>query len=152
MIETLIPDFEGDIKALEKVIKAKPNVINHNIETIQRLYDDVRPMAVYKRSLELLENVKDMDSSIYTKSGIMVGLGETKEEVVKVFNDLRNVDCDFLTVGQYLAPSKKHYPVSEYIHPDIFKEYKEIAVKLGFKYVESGPMVRSSYHAENAFK
>lgn len=151
IIEVLIPDFKGDEAALSKVVDAKPHIINHNVETVPRLYPEVRPMAVYERSIKLLENVKAMDKSIYTKSGIMLGLGEKKEEVIKVFEDLRSVDCDFLTVGQYLSPSKKHHPVVEYIHPDEFERYKEIGLNMGFKYVASGPLVRSSYQAEKAF-
>ncbi len=151
IIEVLLPDFKGDEDALLKVVRAKPDVINHNVETVPRLYPEVRPMAVYERSIRLLGNVRAMDGSIRTKSGIMLGLGEKKEEVIKVFEDLRSVDCDFLTVGQYLAPSKKHHAVVEYIHPDEFERYREIALNMGFKYVASGPLVRSSYQAEKAF-
>ena len=151
-IEVLIPDFKGDISALQKVVSAKPNVINHNVETVPNLYSSVRPMAIYKRSIELLNNVKKLDAGISTKSGIMVGLGETEEEMLGVLGDLRKVSCDFLTIGQYLAPSKNHHPVIEYIHPDIFEKYKEIAYSMGFSHVESGPFVRSSYHAGEALK
>ena len=151
IIEVLIPDFKGDNGALMKVVNATPHIINHNIETVPRLYPEVRPMAIYERSLELLKNVKSMNESIYTKSGIMLGLGEKKEEVLKVFEDLRAVDCEFLTIGQYLSPSGKHHPVIEYIHPDEFDNYKEISIDMGFKYVASGPLVRSSYQAEKAF-
>jgi len=149
-VEVLIPDFKGSIEALNKVADAMPEVINHNVETVPRLYPSVRPMAVYKRSLKLLDNVKNRNSKIFTKSGIMLGLGENKEEVIEVLKDLRDVDCDFLTIGQYLAPSKKHHPVIEYVHPDIFEEYENKAYELGFKYVASGPLVRSSYLAEKA--
>ena len=151
-IEVLIPDFEGKPSALEKVVNAKPDVINHNIETVPNLYSAVRPMAIYKRSIELLYNVKKLDSSISTKSGIMVGLGETQQEMLAVFKDLREALCDFLTIGQYLAPSKNHYPVAQYIHPDVFEKYKQIAYSMGFSHVESGPFVRSSYHAGEALK
>ncbi|MGI6777376.1 MAG: lipoyl synthase [Acetivibrionales bacterium] len=151
-IEVLIPDFKGNRNSLEKVVEAKADIINHNVETVPRLYPEVRPMAVYRRSLELIRNVKSMDGSIYTKSGIMLGLGEKEEEVIEVFRDLRDARCDFLTVGQYLAPSKKHHPVIEYIHPDKFEEYKKIGLDMGFKYVASGPLVRSSYQAEKAFE
>ena len=151
-IEVLIPDFGGNKEALKKVIDAKPDILNHNIETVPRLYPSVRPMAFYQRSLELLKNVKSYDNTILTKSGIMLGLGETWEEVIETFKDLRQVDCDLLTVGQYIAPSLKHHPVVEYVHPDTFKKYREMALKLGFKYVASGPLVRSSYHAEKAMK
>lgn len=146
-IEVLIPDFQGDVKALKKVIKSKPDIINHNIETIPRMYDKVRPEADYKQSLDVLENVKKQDSTIYTKSGIMVGLGEIPEEVHGVMKDLRQHRCDFLTVGQYLAPSKDHYPMEEYITPEAFKEYKKKAESLGFSFVASDPLVRSSYKA-----
>lgn len=148
IVEVLIPDFKGDKTALSKVVESKPEVINHNVETIPKLYSSVRPMAIYERSLKLLENVKSMDKNILTKSGIMVGLGEKEEEVIDLFKDLRKVDCDILTIGQYLAPSKKHHPVVEYIHPDIFENYKDKALKMGFKFVASGPLVRSSYHAD----
>ena len=151
-IEVLIPDFQGDISALEKVANAKPDVINHNIETVPNLYSSVRPMAIYERSIQLLNNVKRLDSSINTKSGIMVGLGETEEEMLAVFEALRGVLCDFLTIGQYLAPSPKHHPVVEYIHPDIFEKYKQIAYSMGFLHVEAGPFVRSSYHAGEALE
>lgn len=148
-IEVLIPDFQGSEEALLTVIEAKPDIINHNVETVPRLYPAVRPLAEYSRSLMLLENVK-RHSAIYTKSGIMLGLGETQEEVVEVLKDLRSVDCDLLTIGQYLAPSAKHHPVVEYIEPDQFDEYKRIADDLGFKYVISKPLARSSYHADLA--
>ncbi|HHV96780.1 MAG TPA: lipoyl synthase [Clostridiaceae bacterium] len=151
IIEVLIPDFKGDEDALLKVIKAKPHIINHNVETVPSLYHEVRPLAVYERSLRLLSNVKKHNPGIYTKSGIMLGLGEKREEVIEVLKDLRKADCDLLTIGQYLAPSKKHHPVIEYIHPDVFEEYKKIGYELGFKYVASAPLVRSSYHAQEAF-
>jgi lipoic acid synthetase len=152
IVEVLIPDFKGDELALEKVVKAKPEVINHNVETVPRLYSSVRPMAIYERSLKLLENVKKMDKDILTKSGIMLGLGEKEEEVIDLMKDLLEVDCDMLTIGQYLAPSKKHHPVIEYVHPDQFEKYKEIGMDLGFKFVASSPLVRSSYHAEEVTK
>lgn len=152
IVEVLIPDFTGSVEALHKVVTAKPHIINHNIETVPRLYPEVRPMAVFRRSLEVLENVKGMDDSIYTKSGIMLGLGEEEEEVVSVFEELKKVGCNFLTIGQYLSPSKKHHPVIEYIHPDRFENYKNIALKIGFKYVASSPLVRSSYMADKALE
>ncbi len=148
MIEVLIPDFQGDLKSLKKVVEAKPDVINHNIETVPRLYPEVRPMALYERSLELLANVKILDKKILTKSGIMLGLGENHDEVINVFMDLRKKDCDFLTIGQYLAPSKHHHPVTMYYHPDIFKTYGQLATEAGFKSVASAPFVRSSYNAD----
>lgn len=151
-VEVLIPDFAGNEGALKKVVDAKPEIINHNIETVQRLYPEVRPKADYRRSLELLENIKNMDGTILSKSGIMVGLGEKESEVIEVFKDLRSVGCDILTVGQYLSPSPQHHPVVEYIHPDIFSMYKERAEEMGFKYVASAPLVRSSYHADKALE
>ena len=151
-IEVLIPDFEGYYEALATVINARPDILNHNVETVPRLYPEVRPMAVYRRSLELLQNVKKLSDDIYTKSGIMLGLGENEREVLEVFRDLREAGCDFLTVGQYLAPSKSHHPVVEYVHPDAFEEYKAKALDMGFKYVASAPLVRSSYQADKAMK
>lgn len=151
-IEVLIPDFQGDREALYQVVKARPKVINHNIETIKRLYPQVRPMANYDRTLELLKRVKEMDNNIYSKSGLMVGLGETQEEVIDLLYDLREFGCDIVTIGQYLAPSKKHHPVIEYVTPEIFDIYKKKAEEMGFKYVASAPLVRSSYHAGEAFE
>lgn len=151
-IELLIPDLQGSQEALANVIDSKPDILNHNIETVLRLYPEVRPRADYLRSLELLRNVKELDSEILTKSGIMVGLGEKTDEVIKVFKDLREYGCDMLTVGQYLAPSKQHHPIIEYITPEQFAQYKEMALELGFKYVASGPLVRSSYHAGEALE
>jgi len=146
-IEVLIPDFKGDKDALNCVVEAAPDIINHNVETVPRLYSKVRPMAVYERSIRLIEQVKKLNSHIYTKSGIMVGLGEKVEEVESVFEDLREVKCDLLTIGQYLAPSKRHHPVVEYIHPDMFEMYRKMALDKGFLYVASAPLVRSSYNA-----
>lgn len=152
VIEVLIPDFEGSYDALAAVIDAGPDILNHNVETVPRLYPEVRPMAVYNRSLELLRNVKKLKKDTYTKSGIMLGLGENEQEVLEVFRDLREAGCDFLTVGQYLAPSKDHHPVVEYVHPDIFEDYKEKALAIGFRYVASAPLVRSSYQADKAME
>ena len=146
-IEVLVPDFEGSWEVLQIVIDAHPEVINHNIETVSRLYKLVRPKAVYKRSLELLRQIKIRDKNIISKSGIMVGLGEEKDEVIKAMKDLREVDCDILTIGQYLKPSPDHLKVSNYIRPDEFEAYRNIGMSLGFKYVASAPLVRSSYHA-----
>ncbi len=147
-IEVLIPDLQGNEDALAKIVAAAPEIINHNIETVPSLFKSIRPIADYQQSLDLLANVKKMNPKIFTKSGLMVGLGETEEEVVRVFADLREVGCDFLTVGQYLQPSKKHIAVAEYIHPDLFKDYEKVAYEMGFKHVASGPFVRSSYNAE----
>ena len=151
-IEVLIPDFQGDIDALQTVIAANPTVINHNVETVERLYPRIRPMANYARSLELIKRVKSTAPKIKTKSGLMVGFGETFDEVLNVMQDLRAVGCDFLTIGQYLAPSSQHHPVIEYVHPDTFEKYKKEAQTMGFRYVASGPFVRSSYHAAEALR
>ena len=152
VIEVLIPDFQGDAADLARVIDAGPHIINHNVETVPRLYPGVRPQADYRQSLELLSRVKEADRNIYTKSGIMLGLGEKEEEVIDVFRDLREVGCDFLTVGQYLSPSEKHHPVVEWVHPDKFDEYGRKAVELGFLHASSAPLVRSSYLADEALK
>ncbi len=149
-IEVLIPDFQGNWEALQKVVNAKPDIINHNIETVPRLYTAVRPQAIYHRSLELIKNVKALNPDIITKSGIMLGLGEEKEEVIQVLKDLLSYQCEILTIGQYLPPSKLHYPLERYVTPDEFEEYKTIGEELGFIYVASSPMVRSSYNAAEA--
>jgi len=146
-IEVLIPDFQADEKALDNVIEAKPEIINHNVETVPSLYDIARPMADYRQSLRVLKYVKQQNPSIFTKSGIMLGLGESKEEVYKLFDDLREVNCDMLTIGQYLPPSHDHASLKEYVSPEVFEEYKQVALSKGFKYVASGPYVRSSYNA-----
>ena len=150
-VEVLIPDFQGDEEALLNVVRAKPEVINHNIETIERLYPELRPQADYHRTLRLLKRIKALDNRIYSKSGFMVGLNETEEEVEKLLSDLRKHECEIVTIGQYLAPSKEHYPVREYVHPDTFEKYKETGYEMGFKSVVSGPLVRSSYNAAEAF-
>lgn len=147
-IEVLIPDFKGDWEALATVCAAEPEILNHNVETVPRLYRRVRPQAVYERSLELLRRAKELDPGTLTKSGLMVGLGETREELLEVFRDLAANGVDILTVGQYLRPTPKHLPIERYWHPDEFAELKERALAMGFKHVESGPLVRSSYHAE----
>ena len=146
-IEVLVPDFNGNIDSVKKVIRAKPNIFAHNVETVPRLYSEIRPEADYMRSLNVLETAKKLDNNIYTKSGIMLGLGETEQEVLNVFYDLRKLNCDFLSAGQYLAPSHEHSAVREYLHPGKFVFYKEKAQELGFLYVASGPYVRSSYLA-----
>ncbi len=150
--EVLIPDFKGDREALKKVVDSKPEIINHNVETVPRLYRSVRPQADYRRSLELLDSVKKQSGNIFTKSGIMLGLGEERDEVYEVFRDLRSTGCDFLTVGQYLAPSEAHHPVVEYIHPGMFAEYRKMALAEGFRHVSSAPLVRSSYLAAEALE
>ncbi|MFZ7131461.1 MAG: lipoyl synthase [Eubacteriales bacterium] len=151
-IEVLIPDFRGSENSLRRVAIAQPEIINHNLETINRLYSRVRPMANYNQSLQVLYNTKKINAKIITKSGIMLGLGEEYQEVIQLMEDIRSVDCDILTIGQYLAPSSKHHPVIEYVHPDMFNQYKEEALKLGFKYVASAPLVRSSYNAYEAME
>jgi len=152
VIEVLIPDFQGDEEALRTVVQAKPDVLNHNIETVPGLYKTVRPQAQYQRSLELLSRVKAIDPAMLTKSGIMLGLGETIKEVLEVFADLRRHHCDFLTIGQYLAPSSHHHPVIEYVTPEQFAWYREQALSAGFAHVSSGPLVRSSYQAEQGWR
>jgi lipoic acid synthetase len=147
-IEVLIPDFKGDEAALRTVAEAKPEILNHNTETVPRLYRHVRPQAEYPRSLELLARAKAMDPEGLTKSGVMVGLGETKDELLAVFEDLAARSVDILTVGQYLRPTPAHLPVERYWHPDEFADLREAALRMGFRHVESGPLVRSSYHAE----
>ena len=144
-VEVLVPDF---FHAIDRVGDAAPEVINHNLETVPRLYEQVRPGAHYQRSLGLLEKVKRVGRNIRTKSGLMLGLGESREEVLAVMKDLRAVGCDMLTLGQYLAPSKRHIPVRTYVHPDSFGAYKRTAEGMGFSFVASGPFVRSSYLAE----
>jgi lipoic acid synthetase len=144
--ETLIPDFGGVWDNLKLVLDAGPDILSHNIETVRRLTKQVRVQAKYDRSLEVLLRAKQ--SGLRTKSGIMLGLGETESEVMEAMDDLRSVDCNVLTIGQYLQPSKKHLSVKEFIHPDIFSKLKLIAHEKGFMFVESGPLVRSSYHAE----
>ncbi len=150
-VEVLTPDFNGDKEAIDTVIDAKPDVFNHNVETVPRLYTKVRPSADYRRSLSLLKRVKDRKPSMLTKSGMMLGLGETTGQVVKVMEDLRRAGCDLLTIGQYLQPSLKNLPVVEYIRPEVFEELAETGMELGFKKVFAGPFVRSSYHAADVF-
>ena len=151
-VEVLIPDFKGTLDSLITVIEAGPDIINHNIETVPSLYKTIRPAAVYERSLALLSNVKKHAQGIYSKTGIMVGLGETQEEVLGVMDDLVAVGCDMLTIGQYLQPSKNHPPVIEFVHPSQFDRYKEIGLQKGFKFIASGPLVRSSYNAAESIK
>ncbi len=145
-IEVLIPDFKGDEEALDIVLNAKPDVLNHNVETVPRLYRTVRPQANYSQSLQLLDRARK--KGFTTKTGIMAGIGEKPDEIFEVMRDLRGVDCNVLTIGQYLQPTKSHLPIDRYVHPDEFREYKEAGLGMGFSHVESGPLVRSSYHAE----
>jgi lipoic acid synthetase len=150
-IEVLTPDFRGDVSALTTVLDSRPDVFNHNVETVPRLYPIVRPQADYGRSLRVLRNARGIAPLVRTKSGLMVGLGETDEEVVSVLKDLRTAGCDCLTIGQYLRPSKSNLPVVEYITPASFERYGDIARSLGFKAVASAPLVRSSMNAEEMF-
>jgi lipoic acid synthetase len=146
-IELLIPDFGGVRSSLELVVSARPDVLGHNLETVPRLYH-IRAGADYRRSLEVLGTVREMDLSLKTKSGLMLGMGEEEGEVERVFTDLLESGCRYLSIGQYLAPSKRHFPVREYVQPETFEKYREQALSMGFLHVESGPYVRSSYHAE----
>ena len=147
-VEVLIPDFQGDEHALAKVMDAKPDTLNHNIETVRRVFKRVRPKGDYDMSLELLSNAKRLDEDAVTKSGMMVGLGESWDEVVETMRDLRSVDCDLLTIGQYLRPSGKHAPLARWYTPGEFDELRREGEALGFRHVASGPLVRSSYHAD----
>ena len=151
-IEVLTPDFLRKGKAFTKVVLAKPDVFNHNIETVPSLYLKVRPGSRYFASLELLKSVKQMDKTIFTKSGIMLGMGEKRDEILQVMDDLKSADVDFITIGQYLQPSVKHHPLERYVHPDEFKELKRIAESKGFLIVASSPLTRSSYHADEDFR
>lgn len=147
-VEVLIPDFGGDREALQRVMDARPEVLNHNIETVRRVFPKVRPLGDYDLSLKLLRRAKEMRPDGVTKSGMMVGLGETMDEVLQTMEDLRAHDCDLLTVGQYLRPSKRHHPIIRFYHPDDFVRIREAGEAMGFKHVASGPLVRSSYHAD----
>ena len=151
-VEVLTPDFLKKGNSYEKVLEASPDVFNHNIETVPSLYLKVRPGSRYFTSVELLKSVKAKKSNIFTKSGIMLGLGEKKDEIIQVMDDLRMADVDFLTIGQYLQPSTKHFPLDRYVHPDEFLELKNIATSKGFLLVSSSPLTRSSYHADSDFK
>jgi lipoic acid synthetase len=149
-IEVLVPDFQGSHAAMESVMRAEPDVLNHNTETVPRLYRQVRLGARYERSLDMLAYAKSLRPAIPTKSGLMLGLGETMEEVLNVMRDLRAHKVDVLTLGQYLQPTKRHLPVIRHVHPDEFANLKQAGYEMGFKHVESGPLVRSSYHAADA--
>jgi len=145
-LETLIPDVKAKWNALEMILEVSPEVVSHNMETVKRMYRRVRPQARYERSLEQIRRTKE--AGLRTKSGFMVGLGESTEEVYEIMEDLLAHGCDVVTIGQYLQPTKMHLPVSEFIHPDMFNHYREVGLQMGFDFVESGPLVRSSYHAE----
>jgi lipoic acid synthetase len=147
----LIPDFKGDFKALKTVVDSYPDVVNHNIEVVRPLFPTIRPEGNYKISIDLLKNVKKINESMLTKSGFMIGIGENREQIIQTMKDLRNVNVDFLTIGQYLQPTKDHIKIKKYYTPYEFDQFYKIALNLGFKHVESGPLVRSSYHAERAF-
>ncbi|MBP1662756.1 MAG: lipoic acid synthetase [Thermoplasmatales archaeon] len=150
LIEVLIPDFKGDEASLQTVIDAAPDVMNHNIEVVEDLFPHLRPQGSYQRSLQLLSMIKNKTLSIPTKSGLMVGLGESTEQILRTLRDLRKAQVDFLTIGQYLQPTASHAPIQKYYTPLEFLQMKESAVQLGFTHVESGPLVRSSYHAQHA--
>jgi lipoic acid synthetase len=151
-VEVLIPDFRGDLNSLKTVMEARPDVLNHNVETVPRLYASVRPQAVYQRSIDLLRNAHRLDPSIPTKSGLMLGLGEQPEEVVQVLRDLLDAGCRILTLGQYLQPSSEHLPVERFVTPEEFQGWRKKALEMGFREVASGPFVRSSYHANEAYQ
>jgi len=151
-IEILIPDFAGDFSALRTVLKAAPDVLNHNVETVPRLYPHARSQADFERSIELLRRAKKTDPCILTKSGFMLGLGETEDEILELFRDLKGAGCDFLTIGQYLQPGPDRLPVVRYIPPEEFEKYKIKGEEMGFKAVASGPFVRSSFHASQMFE
>jgi len=152
VVEVLTPDFQGDEAALDVVIDARPDIFNHNIETIERLYPQVRPQANYAQSLSVLGYVKSSGSGICTKSGMMVGLGEGNDEVTAACRDLRDAGCDILTIGQYLRPSAAHLPMARFVTPEEFEDYRRRAVEMGFLSVASGPFVRSSYNAKEVFE
>ena len=151
-IEVLIPDFKGRVSDLEKAISSKPDVVNHNIEVVEELFTKIRPEGNYKASLDVLKNIKKIDKNIFSKSGFMIGLGENHDQIIRTLKDLKKANVDFLTIGQYLQPSKDHTEIKKYYSPGEFEEFKNIALSIGFKHVESGPLVRSSYHAEKAIR
>ena len=150
-VEVLIPDFQGSRPALNTVMRAVPDVLNHNIETVERVFHSVRPRGDYRQSLELLATAREIAPKAVTKSGMMVGLGEEWDEIVQTMKDLRSVDCDLLTIGQYLRPSPKHIPLARFYTPEEFEDLRKEGERLGFRHVASGPLVRSSYHAEEQF-
>jgi lipoic acid synthetase len=150
-VEVLTPDFQGSQAALEKVLAAEPDVFNHNVETVPRLYPEIRPEASYFRSLSLLKRARASNKNLVTKSGLMVGLGETREEVWALLGDLKDVGCDVVTIGQYLRPSPRQVPVKEYVLPEVFSLYRTWGAKQGFRAVQAGPFIRSSYRARETF-
>jgi len=152
LVEVLIPDFQGDAEALRTVVTARPDVLNHNVETVPRLYPRVRPEAIYRRSLELLRRAGEFDPSLAVKSGLMMGLGESPEEIARTLQDLLDAGCSSLTLGQYLQPSKEHLGVDRYVPPEEFDNWRETALAMGFVRVAAGPFVRSSYHARQMFQ
>jgi len=149
-VEVLIPDFKGNLESLKKVIDSSPDVVNHNIEVVRQLFPLIRREGNYEISTDLLKNIKKINNKIKTKSGFMIGLGETKNQIMQTMTDLRKSDVDFLTIGQYLQPTKKHVGIKKYYTPTEFNEFKKMALNMDFKHVESGPLIRSSYHAERA--
>ena len=151
VVEVLVPDFKGSLSALQSVTDACPAVLNHNVETVPRLYPEVRPEAEYQRSLELLKRAKMLNNRLVTKSGLMLGLGETRQEVIDLMVNLREVSCDLLTIGQYLQPSLKHHVVVRYVPPAEFEEYRKLGNEMGFISVASAPLVRSSFHAAETY-
>jgi len=153
-VEVLIPDFSNKLESLQTLVEVKPEVVSHNIETVQRLSPNIRPQADYQRSLNVLRNFKKLDSSLYTKSSFMLGLGESEDEIKELMRHLKEVDCDILTIGQYLAPTKlkRHVRVHRFVHPKEFESYKQYGYSIGFKHVMSSPLVRSSYIAEEGYK
>jgi lipoic acid synthetase len=149
-IEILIPDFKGEKDSIQKVIDSNPDVINHNIEVVEDLFPDIRPEGDYQRSINVLKTIKQINRSFKTKSGFMIGIGENIDQIINTMHDLRDTGVDFLTIGQYLQPSRDHIEIHKYYFPEDFNDLRKIALNMGFKYVESGPLVRSSYHAQNA--
>jgi len=149
-VEVLIPDFKGNIDSIKKVIDSNPDVINHNIEVAEELFPTIRPEGNYNISLNLLKNIKKINEKMLTKSGFMIGIGETKDQIIKTMKDLRKAEVDLLTIGQYLQPTKNHASIIKYYTPEEFEDFRKIALDFGFKHVESAPLVRSSYHAEKA--
>lgn len=150
-IEVLTPDFQGNITSIDKVIETNPDIFNHNIETVKSLYSKVRPQAEYSRSLEFIKNIKEANPEIYTKSGFMVGLGETYDEIIELLKDLKEYNCDIVTVGQYIQPTKNHLKVQKYLTPQEFEKIKQDALSIGIKYPVAAPLVRSSYKAKECF-